>query len=67
MDLQLESGEYFLSAEMKASKKWEAKKEKQSEKAVENKRKREAAFVPPKVYIISQYYLWVHHFCEAVL
>lgn len=48
VDLQLESGEYFLSAEMKASKKWEAKKEKQSEKAVENKRKREAAFVPPK-------------------
>jgi ribosomal RNA assembly protein len=45
----LESGEYFLSAEMKASKKWEAKKEKQSEKAAENKRKREAAFVPPKV------------------
>lgn len=48
VDLQLESGEYFLSAEMKASKKWEAKKEKQSEKAAENKRKREAAFVPPK-------------------
>jgi len=48
VDLQLESGEYFLSAEMKASKKWEAKKEKQSEKAVENKRKREASFVPPK-------------------
>ena len=49
MDLQLESGEYFLSAEVKAAKKWEAKKEKQSEKAEENKRKREAAFVPPKV------------------
>jgi len=49
VDLQLESGEYFLSAEMKASKKWESKKEKQSEKAVENKRKREASFVPPKV------------------
>jgi len=48
VDLQLESGEYFLSAEVKAAKKWEAKKEKQSEKAEENKRKREAAFVPPK-------------------
>lgn len=48
VDLQLESGEYFLSAEMKAAKKWEAKKEKQSEKAVENKRKREAAFIAPK-------------------
>lgn len=48
VDLQLESGEYFLSAEKKAAKKWQEKQEKQSEKAVENKRKREAAFVPPK-------------------
>lgn len=48
IDLQLESGEYFLSAELKAAKKWEAKKEKQAEKAVENKHKREAAFVPPE-------------------
>jgi len=40
VDLQLESGEYFLSAEMKASKKWEAKKEKPIEKAVENHRNR---------------------------
>ncbi|BBN00091.1 ribosomal RNA assembly protein [Marchantia polymorpha subsp. ruderalis] len=48
VDLQLESGEYFLSAEMKAAKKWEAKKEKQEEVLAENKRKREAAFVPPK-------------------
>lgn len=60
MDLQLESGEYFLSAEMKASKKWEAKKEKQSEKAVENKRKREAAFVPPKVWLHA---LWTLFMC----
>ncbi|KAL2652688.1 hypothetical protein R1flu_020816 [Riccia fluitans] len=48
VDLQLESGEYFLSAELKASKKREAKKEKQEEVLAENKRKREAAFIPPK-------------------
>jgi ribosomal RNA assembly protein len=54
--LQLESGEYFLSAELKAAKKWEAKKEKQAEKAVENKRKREAAFVPPEVALFQSLY-----------
>jgi ribosomal RNA assembly protein len=48
----LESGEYFLSAERKAANKWQEKQEKQSEKAVENKRKREAAFIPPKVSAI---------------
>lgn len=48
IDLQLESGEYFLSEERKAAKKWHEKQEKQSEKTAENKRKREAAFVPPK-------------------
>lgn len=63
MDLQLESGEYFLSAEVKAAKKWEAKKEKQSEKAEENKRKREAAFVPPKVSYRGVFpILWFHLF-----
>ncbi|KAJ6803085.1 putative KRR1 small subunit processome component-like protein [Iris pallida] len=48
IDLQLESGEYFLSDQKKSSKKWQEKLEKQAEKTVENKRKREAAFVPPK-------------------
>ncbi|KAK1260692.1 hypothetical protein QJS04_geneDACA002242 [Acorus gramineus] len=48
IDLQLESGEYFLSDQMKSAKKWQQKQEKQAEKAAENKRKREAAFVPPK-------------------
>ncbi|KAH7299194.1 hypothetical protein KP509_25G076800 [Ceratopteris richardii] len=48
IDLQLESGEYFLSAERKAAKKWQEKQEKQKEKVIENKKKREAAFVPPK-------------------
>eukprot|EP00252_Welwitschia_mirabilis_P008736 TRINITY_DN2085_c0_g1_i1.p1 TRINITY_DN2085_c0_g1~~TRINITY_DN2085_c0_g1_i1.p1 ORF type:complete len:398 (-),score=105.98 TRINITY_DN2085_c0_g1_i1:403-1596(-) len=48
IDLQLESGEYFLSEQKKAAKKWQEKREKQAEKTMENKRKREAAFVPPK-------------------
>ncbi|CAM6082643.1 unnamed protein product [Calypogeia fissa] len=48
VDLRLESGEYFLSADVKAAKKWDAKKEKQAEKVADNKRKREASFVPPK-------------------
>lgn len=45
----MESGEYFLSDKKKSAKKWQEKLEKQAEKAAENKRKREAAFVPPKV------------------
>ncbi|KAJ4962587.1 hypothetical protein NE237_022526 [Protea cynaroides] len=48
IDLQLESGEYFLSDKKKSAKKWQEKQEKQAEKTAENKRKREAAFVPPK-------------------
>ncbi|KMZ66967.1 KRR1 small subunit processome component-like protein [Zostera marina] len=48
IDLQLESGEYFLSEKRKSSKKWEEKQAKQAEKSAESKRKRDAAFVPPK-------------------
>ncbi|KAG8067637.1 hypothetical protein GUJ93_ZPchr0005g15866 [Zizania palustris] len=48
IDLELESGEYFMSDKRKSAKKWQEKLEKQSEKAEENKRKREAAFIPPK-------------------
>lgn len=48
IDLELESGEYFMSDKKKSAKKWQEKLEKQSEKAEEKKRKREAAFVPPK-------------------
>ena len=51
IDLQLESGEYFLSDKKKSAKKWQEKQEKQAEKTAENKRKREAAFVPPKVQL----------------
>ncbi|XP_068660262.1 KRR1 small subunit processome component [Aristolochia californica] len=48
VDIQLESGEYFLSDKTKSAKKWQEKQEKQAEKTAENKRKREAAFIPPK-------------------
>nr|GMD24198.1 KRR1 small subunit processome component [Ipomoea batatas] len=48
IDKQLESGEYFLSDNKKLAKKWQEKQEKQAEKISENKRKREAAFVPPE-------------------
>lgn len=48
IDLELENGEYFMSDKKKSAKKWQEKLEKQSGRAEENKRKREAAFVPPK-------------------
>ncbi|KAI6687050.1 hypothetical protein NL676_023878 [Syzygium grande] len=48
IDLQLESGEYFLSDKKKSEKQWRDKQEKQAEKTAENKRKREAAFIPPE-------------------
>lgn len=50
IDLQLESGEYFLSNKKKSEKQWQEKQEKQAEKTAENKRKRDAAFVPPEVF-----------------
>ncbi|XP_062219482.1 KRR1 small subunit processome component homolog [Phragmites australis] len=48
IDLELESGEYFMSDKKKSAKKWQEKLEKQAGKSEENKRKREAVFVPPK-------------------
>ncbi|KAK6149507.1 hypothetical protein DH2020_017032 [Rehmannia glutinosa] len=48
IDLQLESGEYFLSDTKKQAKKWQEKQEKQAEKIAESKKKREEAFVPPE-------------------
>jgi ribosomal RNA assembly protein len=42
-----------MSDKKKSAKKWQEKLEKQSGRAEENKRKREAAFVPPKVRITS--------------
>ncbi|KAI5651285.1 hypothetical protein M9H77_37290 [Catharanthus roseus] len=48
VDLQLESGEYFLGDEKKKAKKWLEKQEKQAEQIVRNKRKREEAYIPPE-------------------
>lgn len=56
MDLELESGEFFLSEKKKSERKWQEKMEKQTEKTTENKRKREAAFVPPKVLFSIFFY-----------
>ncbi|KAF0930699.1 hypothetical protein E2562_034639 [Oryza meyeriana var. granulata] len=55
IDLELESGEYFMSDKRKSAKKWQEKLEKQSEKAEENKRKRDSAFVPPKEETATPY------------
>ncbi|KAL6615928.1 hypothetical protein ACP70R_038198 [Stipagrostis hirtigluma subsp. patula] len=48
IDIELETGEYFMSDKKKSAKKWQEKLDKQAGKAEENKRKRDAAFVPPK-------------------
>ncbi|KAH7528158.1 hypothetical protein FEM48_Zijuj05G0042100 [Ziziphus jujuba var. spinosa] len=48
VDIELETGEYFLSEKIKSAKKWQEKQEKQAEKTAESKRKREAVFIPPK-------------------
>lgn len=48
IDMQLETGEYFLSDTKKQAKKWQEKQEKQAEKTAESKRKREEAFVLPE-------------------
>ena len=50
-DIQLETGEYFLSEQKKQSNKWREKQAKQAEKTAENKRKRQEAFIPPQVTI----------------
>jgi ribosomal RNA assembly protein len=47
VDLQIESGEYFLNQRQKKAKKFEEKQEKQARVSEENKRKREQAFQPP--------------------
>ncbi|KAF9586939.1 hypothetical protein IFM89_039811 [Coptis chinensis] len=51
IDLQLESGEYFLNDKKKSAKKWQEKQEQQAEKSAENKRKRDAAFLPPEEHL----------------
>eukprot|EP00123_Amoebidium_parasiticum_P000736 comp11622_c0_seq2/m.6123 comp11622_c0_seq2/g.6123 ORF comp11622_c0_seq2/g.6123 comp11622_c0_seq2/m.6123 type:complete len:187 (-) comp11622_c0_seq2:54-614(-) len=48
VDLQLESGEYFMREEERQLKKLEARKEKQAEATSKKKAEREQAFVAPK-------------------
>jgi hypothetical protein len=50
VDIQLETGEYFMSDKKKSAKKWQERQEKQAEKTAENKRKRDQSFIPPKVF-----------------
>jgi len=47
IDLQLESGEYFLKPVEKQAKEMEKKKQQQSEKTLKRQAEREKAFVPP--------------------
>jgi hypothetical protein len=49
VDLELESGEYFLSKELKAARAAAEKQEAQAAAVAENKRKRQAAFEAPQV------------------
>jgi hypothetical protein len=49
VDLQMESGEYFLSKEIKEAKAIAARREAQVEKVQKRKRQREAAFTPSTV------------------
>ncbi|KAH1093064.1 hypothetical protein GYH30_039008 [Glycine max] len=68
IDIQLETGEYFLSNKRKSAKIWQEKQEKQAEKTAENKRKREEAFIPPKVYIVISFAIFstIHNnLCRA--
>lgn len=48
VDLQIESGEYFLGKQAKERAARERKEEGQRERRVERKRERERDFVPPK-------------------
>ena len=48
VDLQSESGEYFLSKDAKARATQEGRKEKQKERKAEKEKEREAEFVPPE-------------------
>lgn len=48
VDLQIETGEYFLSKEAKQRAKHEERKEKQKERKAEKEKERESDFVPPE-------------------
>lgn len=47
MDLQLESGEYFLAQDERAERAKEVQQQKQADRVAERKRKREAAYEAP--------------------
>lgn len=47
VDLQLESGEYFLAQDERAERAKEAQQQKQADRVAERKRKREEAFEAP--------------------
>ncbi len=49
VDLQLESGEYFLNQHTRRKREAAVKREAQAEKVDERQRQRQAAFVPPEV------------------
>ena len=49
VDLEMESGEYFLTATQKASRAEHEKQERQREAQDAKKRKREEPYLPPKV------------------
>jgi ribosomal RNA assembly protein len=48
IDLQIESGEYFLSKSQKSAAEFVAKKEKQEENSAKRREEREKAFIPPE-------------------
>lgn len=48
VDLQIESGEYFLSTEQKRARQLEARQQKQADASAVSAAKREERFVPPK-------------------
>lgn len=48
IDLQIESGEYFMKPSEKKQKRMEEKKEKQVSRGAERQRERESKFIPPK-------------------
>ena len=48
VDLQIESGEYFLGKQAKERREKEEREQRQREKAAEKKREKEGEFVPPK-------------------
>ena len=65
VDIQLETGEYFLSDKKKSAKKWQERQAQQAEKTAENKRKRDESFVPPKV--LRCFFLHFHKFMSFIL